>query len=438
MSSTITHWEFNLLFTLMFDKWKQSFPNQVFLKVDDWIEIIGYPTKAQKRTRTNAGKPPNLCTHINETLSLEVDPVTPGHMYKCMRRIRNDKTPYEFIELSEIYNNVFFNYLGYNDYEAFRRGRYTITGYTGMYYSQTKGKICSFEFAIVIPRHVEGMIFPPTAWAVSSGFHDNITTQLIGEIQFYNKCWIAILKHKDYYMHLSIYTRVELSGLASVTQFNQLFGAVSAISSSGHLINVECVLAKKEHDAATELQIRRYLNVRRNYFGIYITEEDQFSMEGIKTADTTISDIDHLAGRTFRIMARGPYNLYIQSKFRIEEDYSAVISVPKVEHGKELQCRLFIDHIIHGRLLIFSYLRDQRFKIYTATAVEYVPKLEKDTILHGTYFTVNEKYMVNIDSYDFVLKQDNEPFDIALYKESDMKSWDEKNIRRQLMNELLR
>jgi len=179
--------------------------------------------------------------------------------------------------------------------------------------------------------------------------------------------------------------------------------------------------------------IEQYLNVRRNYFGIYITEEDQRSVEALKTGEIPINAIQHLT-RTFRILAQGTRG-YAQARFTIKNDYTAEISVPDVEKGQPLPCRLLVDNVDRGTLLVYSYLRRQANRIYTATAIEFVHGLKESQILQGAYFVVAQQY-APVAGFKFAIMRDNTPFAIERYSNEAARGWTDGDPRKKLLEKL--
>lgn len=430
----LTHWEFDLIFCQLYEKWKKA-TKKNFSKKEDWRRVIGYPASQEiKGYKT-------LCDLINEDLNIKdvlKKGVGPGYFYPRLHKIYEGENPDAEMELEERYQKLFFGYLGFDHYDTFVKARYQTHQYTGKYYSATKQKICSFDLSLIIPPQVEEAAFPHRAWVHSHGFHDNIPkTILKGPIEHYNESWLAFLKSGLHYLQLSIYTRSIIPDIDQVAAFNQLFGAISTISKSGHLIHVECVLAKKRTGNAAKLGIDRYLQLRRHYFGSYITEEDQGTMEGVKTGDISIGEIERLAGRSFRILAQSPNGELIQSKFRIKKDYSASIRVPKVEKQRELRCSIFVDNISKGSLLVYSYLRDIK-KIYTVTAIKYVSNnKKKGLIMQGAYIMVADRYGEPV-SFNFVLIEDASKFEIKTYTHAEAEKWQDGDIRKKLLTALLK
>ena len=426
---SLTYWEINMLLQLMIDKWAtETKPSPARKK--SFTGIIGYSTGSQENKPSNFT---SLCQHINETSDTPETTVTPHYLYNLRPTLEGvTRDPDSIIQLDERYARLFFRYLGYEDFEAFRLEHYETVEYTGLYWSNTRQEIRPYEFSISIPPYREEMLYPRRVFATSSKFHDNEIT-LSGEIRHFKNCWIAHVTNGEYYLDLSVYTRTIIADPQKLLAFNQLFGTLSTISNSGHLISAETVLIRNGLAQDTRLVIEQYLNVRRNYFGIYITEEDQRSVEALKTGEIPINAIQHLT-RTFRILAQGTRG-YAQARFTIKNDYTAEISVPDVEKGQPLPCRLLVDNVDRGTLLVYSYLRRQANRIYTATAIEFVHGLKESQILQGAYFVVAQQY-APVAGFKFAIMRDNTPFAIERYSNEAARGWTDGDPRKKLLEKL--
>lgn len=431
-SICLTHWEFELLFCQLYKKWKAETGKELNKK-EDWRTIIGKPER--KRNFKILSEQIGIKLGISAAV-MKSRKLGPGYFYNRLIKIYEGENPDTEITLKEEDVLTLIEYLGCKTYKSYREKHFKINDYTGMYYSQTYHEVRTFELSIVVPRWEEELFFPARAWVESRGFHDNIPDSVLrGPLEPYKECWLSLLKHGTYYLQLSIYMRAEINDIEQVTGVNQLFGTIATISKRHHLINVECVLAKKSVPAAAQQGIERYLYLRRNYFGVYTTDEDQASIAGVETGGVSIRDIGWLAGKTFRILAQGPNGLFMQSRFHIQKNYTAWIKVPKVEHGRSLACELFVDKLPANPLLVYSYLDEKRKVIYTVTTIKFEPKYKKGQVLRGAYFIMASSYN-DLAGYNFVLVEDASKFGLELYSEEATKKWSGQDIRKKLLDEL--
>jgi hypothetical protein len=433
---SLTYWEFDLLFWKMATNWKKD-TNPPEAWSNSIVKMTGYPTTGKEKSQPPPEGFINLCGHINLSKDVKRRGFIPStYFYPRMLKISKSGDPDAPLELEEVHLNLFLDYLSYTSLDDFRQATSRSTEYTGYYFSQTLLKVTNFKLWITARSHIERMHFSRRQSVTVEDFYDNIhdDVKLKGDLRRLHKCWTAQLENGENFMQLSIFMGKAETDLERVFQFDQLFGTIATISKEDHLINVECVFAKTTVSAEANLTIERYLNVRRNYFSIEATVRDQQSMEALMTGDVPLGDLEPLAHKTFRIIAQGPHGYYMQSRFRINDDYSAVIAVPVVEQGRELHCRLLIDNINKGTLLVYSYIRHQNSRIYTVAAIESLNK-EKGPILEGSYFIVNNQYG-KLAGYRFVLMEDKSSFALTYFKSQEMTNWDRGDVRHEMMEKL--
>jgi hypothetical protein len=415
----IPHWEFRILFCMMRDKLikhlqTKGAPAAAYNKDR---KIIGYPIQ-EKEEYTK------LYQHINEDAKVREfliqfpnkpkkrDRATSGFLYKRLVELEKTNDPEAQMKLDGIYQFIFFIYLGFRDLEEFRNITRNKVPYTGLYYSPTKSRVCAFSFEIIVIGYPGRELFCHKVLAATKDFHDNINgIELEGDLVQLRECWTARVSKGEYFIDFTIYTQIILKDVNALIDYEQLFGSLTAISSDRLLVNMEFVVVKEPSNQGTLVDVKRYLYVKRNCGEIDIREVDMRSMKSIKTSETNVGDLAKLANKTYRILARGIGGQFIQSRFCIHEDYYATIEVPEVENGRPLDCK--ISFVANQRLLVFSYLG--RFKLYTTTAIEFVPKLHHDSIIVGTFCVIDPALNEKLKGYKFVMAVDKNAFEIKRF-----------------------
>jgi hypothetical protein len=443
-SNDLRLWEFELLYRVIDDHIQHAHPPAKHSEAGAYgflADLINSDPKVaayiKQRAATSANKHPELSDSVFATK---------------MEEVYTGGSPYQKVKLKQDTRNILFLFLGCKDLNEFKAKYLRTVSYSGKYFSQSKGKICEFTLELKIPPLFPNAISLMVIEAEVTGFHDGkFGFKLNGDLVPADRSWIGTLRAHDEetglelkeFLQLSIYTRQDIADPAKLTAFNQLFGSVQTISINGHLISVECVLLRDHagSDLRAPMEIDRYLHIRRNYFGIYIDNNDCESLHALRIAETQLSSIRHYSNKTYRIVAQLANGSYNQARFTIGEDYTARIVLPRSpnqpnatnspnDETEELRCWISLDNVQASRLMVYSYAYNQRYRMHTATAIEFHHRFDaQHAVLRGTYCVVDSAADSGLSYNQFVMLVDDSPFEVKKWVSADAHLWKTDAVR---------
>ena len=419
-------WEFRFLFDLMTLRLKDYYVSRDFdlKRLSSDNKIIGFP-----KTDKKIGDPPNLVDHISENPQVrewlkslkpryntrgEVIEVrlTNSHLHDLLleeKEAKLDTT--KKINLKD--NDEYFiaKYLGYPNLETFRKEFFQTENYTGYYYSNATHQTGQFKLSITTVKSGFAAQAPPLSRVELLGFYgQEAKIRLEANFRPFKECWLARLEDNNYFLDLTIFTKIPIGEIYRLLKFPILYGSLTGLSFDRELLNMETVLIKEKEEEGkddkqkreddkqkreNELAILRYLNVRRNHFEAHIVKKNMDSVAELRTHHLNISTIAPYAGKHYRVLTLGPKGKIIQCRFTIRDSYEASLEVPHRLIEAPLRCQLFFDNLKNNvnTLLLWTYLDDNT--IYSFVSINLAPQIEEGDIIDGYFSIANQKHRPN-------------------------------------------
>lgn len=170
------------------------------------------------------------------------------------------------------------------------------------------------------------------------------------------------------------------------------------------MVSVEFILVKTINRNEWELEIRRYLNLRRHFFRI------SNALDGIlKVKYTYPKAVQKLTSNKFyRIVSKTPYGAILQTKFSIADDYTASIEIPTGKLIQKYDCRILVDNFEEDRLIVNVYKKEG--PLYMFTTFTFSPNFKKDDLIIGSFCIADGMITEHPVSNRFIMKGENLDF----------------------------
>ena len=304
-------------------------------------------------------------------------------LYDRARKFRNFPTLREMI-LDDIYEFVYFLYLGCDSIYDFRERYFPdhdkteTVEFRQYYYSYRNHRVKEAELSLTFSA--------AGIKAVQSGFLDqrpDVILEGIGRRTRY--CLrLSMESREDDLMDLYLHVQYKNPKLAPM-----LLGIFVAQSAHHFPVSVETILVRKDLALSDEdmLQIERYLHLKRHH---YRTNDPGYqSFQELRVKKPTVSTIDFLAGKTYRVWSYSKELDIIQVKFRIESNYKAELhSTDKLyDRNEQVQtCLLSINDAINQRLVVTMHPREGSGII--GTSILEIPNRQKAYLFTGVTCSV--------------------------------------------------
>ncbi len=253
--------------------------------------------------------------------------------------------------LNNLYESVYFLYLDCADIDAFRKKFLPQQRYAPLTVS-FECHYYSFKAHALKRFHLD-LIFAPGGKinAVQHGFMDQ-KPQIVfkGSGRLYRNCLRLALEHEGEFMDMYLHM-----GDKDPQTAGMFLGLLITQSSSNFPISVETLLINKNlHlEAEDTLQIKRFLFLKRHHYRTF--DHDYTSPQQLKIKKNLVNMIAQLAGHTYRVWSYTRSGDVVQSKFIIQQDYSATLLMSDKlyeENEQEQMCALAINDLIHQRLIV--------------------------------------------------------------------------------------
>ncbi len=434
-SLTIRCSEFELIYNRMVENLRQSYElgglaDQFSENITD---VTGYQVNDDRSSLPNLTSDitnhPGVVTYLrsfDKKINKSKRSVSSNRIYEFASKVnRRSYGEGETIVLPGIYSKVFFIYLGIESYDKFKQDTHKEGEFTAYYYSLKRRTVEDFEVKLAVVNH--------KVFVYLHGFHDfDKVTQLEGEMFQFSQCWLGRLKSNDFIIYLELHISDLGRSSSKLFEVNQLFGLVSGIGSEQNLLSAECVLLRKGTDSNIT-DIKRFINLRRNHYGIKITQDNLLQEKNLMFDFLDVDKLEHLSGKTFRLLTIRPDSSIIQSKLIISNDYSSQLCVP--ERKDALSCKFLTDNFTNGTLLMCTYT--WKNTIYSMVAID-LRRIGKKNPMYKGAFTVAA---ADNGGYPFgnrmVMLEDVTKFDQLIVSQSEWPEVFNTPTLTMLLNELL-
>jgi len=429
-SILLPHWEFDIIFRLMVDKLKKHYAEK---------KLGSPPDTLTKITGKVSGHPITLTQLINQDVAVvkylqqygkkaeafgkKKREVNDNYLYTLINTVRNKMNPFLDLPLDDFYTDVFFIFLGYNDVLTYREAMYKTAAFTGFYYCKKQSTICLFDVLFTFTPEPADRFFSSGVRLEISNFHDADPEGVLqGTLTPFKECWTSRVVNKDYFLDISFHTSDGAKKKDRLQEVKLLFGMVSGSTSKHHLFCAECVVARNDYTAVAKQDIARYLQLRRNRFEVNIQAANLLSTTGLQADGTALGKIEHLAGKSYRIISLTPSGQLIQSKFRIEDDYSSTIVIPiGKKNTRPMNCRLVLDNTSENRLIVLAYREDDGL-LHTANVFEFTAYTgKKQVVINGAFCAMDAKFTEKPIGNRFVMTEDDSAFSPQAFSAADAK-----------------
>lgn len=420
----LPHWEFDIIFRLMTDKLEKHYVEKKLGPSPDTLtkitgKVSGFPITLPQLLNENPAVAEYLQQYSKKAKAFgkKKTEVNNHYLYTLINTIRNKMNPLLELQLDDFYTDVFFIFLGYKDVTAYREAMYKTEAFTGFYYCKKRYAICSFDLLFTFAPEPTGRFFSSGVILKMVNFHDDDPEGVLqGTLTQFKECWNSKLENKDHFLNLSFHTSDGAKKREKLQQVKFLFGMVSGTASKHHLFCAECVVVRNDHKDIARQDIARYLQLRRNRFEVNIQAADLLSTDGLQTDGISLHKIDHLAGKTYRIITLTPGGRLIQSKFRIEDDYSSTIDIPIGKKNTRLMnCRLVLDNTSENRLIVLAYREDDGL-LHTANVFEFTAYTgKKQLVVNGAFCAMDAKFTRKPIGNRFAMTEDESAFSVKAF-----------------------
>lgn len=270
-------------------------------------------------------------------------------LYDRARKFKNNPNQRE-MALDDIYEFVYFKYIGYDSIHEFRKKHFpedqspaTIT-FRQFFYSYRNHTIKEAEV---------NLTFTPSGIKASQkGFLDQRRDVVLeGEGRMTRYCLRLSMESKeDDLMDLYLHVQYKDPKVAPM-----MLGIFAAQSAHHFPVSVETVLVRKDLDWTPEdlLQIERFLFLKRHHYRS--VDPGYGSAQELRVKRPLVNTIAFLAGKIYRVWSYTKEGDIVQVRFVVDKNYKATLhSTDKLydENDQEQTCLLSISDAINQRLIV--------------------------------------------------------------------------------------